>query len=186
MSLIVCPECGKSISDRSQQCIHCGFPISDYLNRKKLYSISITSIAGGGSTRNRRIGIIADILEERYQVKTRYHMQDGFLEDYLTDLPKTVLYGIPYDYIDIVRKDLEATWCTVEIEECNCEEANIDFSKAIERVRKLSSKGRCPNCNSDQITTGSRGYSLLWGFLGSNKTVNRCGKCGYTWEPRRM
>lgn len=36
-------------------------------------------------------------------------MQDGFLEDYLIDLPKTVLYGIPYDYIDIVRKDLEAT-----------------------------------------------------------------------------
>lgn len=110
-------------------------------------------------------------------------MQDGFLEDYLIDLPKTVLYGIPYDYIDIVRKDLEATWCTVEIEECNCEEAKIDFSKAIERVRKLSSKNRCPNCNSDQIATSSRGYSLLWGFLGSGSTVNRCGNCGYTWKP---
>ena len=42
---------------------------------------------------------------------------------------------------------------------------------------------RCPRCKSTAITTGSRGYSLLWGFLGSNKTVNRCGKCGYTWKP---
>lgn len=28
MSLIKCPECGKDISDKSQICIHCGYPIS--------------------------------------------------------------------------------------------------------------------------------------------------------------
>lgn len=27
MALIKCPECGKEISDKSKQCIHCGFPI---------------------------------------------------------------------------------------------------------------------------------------------------------------
>lgn len=43
---------------------------------------------------------------------------------------------------------------------------------------------RCPKCGSTQITTGQRGYSLFSGFLGSNKTVNRCAKCGYKWEPR--
>lgn len=42
---------------------------------------------------------------------------------------------------------------------------------------------RCPRCKSTTITTGSRGYSLLWGFLGSGSTVNRCGNCGYTWKP---
>lgn len=44
---------------------------------------------------------------------------------------------------------------------------------------------RCPKCGSIQITTGQRGYSLLTGFLGSNKTVNRCAACGYNWKPRR-
>ena len=44
---------------------------------------------------------------------------------------------------------------------------------------------RCPRCGSTQITTGQRGYSLFSGFLGSNKTVNRCAKCGYKWEPKR-
>lgn len=33
------------------------------------------------------------------------------------------------------------------------------------------------------ITAGQRGYSLLTGFLGSNKTVNRCANCGHTWKP---
>lgn len=42
---------------------------------------------------------------------------------------------------------------------------------------------RCPKCGSTQITTGQRGYSFLTGFLGSNKTVNRCANCGYSWKP---
>ena len=45
------------------------------------------------------------------------------------------------------------------------------------------SKPKCPKCGSTNITTGQRGYSLLTGFLGSNKTVNRCANCGYTWKP---
>lgn len=27
MALIDCPECGKKISDQSDKCIHCGFPL---------------------------------------------------------------------------------------------------------------------------------------------------------------
>lgn len=27
MALINCPECGKEISDKSKQCIHCGYPL---------------------------------------------------------------------------------------------------------------------------------------------------------------
>lgn len=32
--LIKCPECEKEISDRSPQCIHCGFPLSNINNIK--------------------------------------------------------------------------------------------------------------------------------------------------------
>lgn len=28
MALIICPECGKEISDKAQSCIHCGYPVS--------------------------------------------------------------------------------------------------------------------------------------------------------------
>ena len=46
-----------------------------------------------------------------------------------------------------------------------------------------SSVPRCPNCGSTAITTGQRGYSVIYGFAGSSRTVNRCGNCGYKWEP---
>lgn len=46
-----------------------------------------------------------------------------------------------------------------------------------------SNKVKCPKCGSTSITAGQRGYSLLTGFIGSGKTVNRCAKCGYKWKP---
>ena len=40
MSLIKCPECGKEISNKAPQCIHCGFPINNKINQKeKKYAI---------------------------------------------------------------------------------------------------------------------------------------------------
>lgn len=29
MALIKCPECGKKISDKSDECVYCGFPVAD-------------------------------------------------------------------------------------------------------------------------------------------------------------
>lgn len=43
---------------------------------------------------------------------------------------------------------------------------------------------KCPRCGSTNISTGARGVSFFWGFLGADKTVNRCGKCGFTFKPR--
>lgn len=64
-------------------------------------------------------------------------------------------------------------------------------SKKLKKMKKEKRKNfeanknklHCPKCNSTNVTTGQRGYSFLTGFLGSNKTVNRCGNCGYKWEP---
>lgn len=45
MALIKCPECGKEISNKSDKCIHCGFPlrnepiIQEYINGK-YYDVS--------------------------------------------------------------------------------------------------------------------------------------------------
>ena len=36
MSLIKCPECGKEISNKAPQCIHCGFPINNKINQKEI------------------------------------------------------------------------------------------------------------------------------------------------------
>jgi hypothetical protein len=34
--LISCPECGKMVSDKSEICIHCGYPIKEYFEEKKM------------------------------------------------------------------------------------------------------------------------------------------------------
>lgn len=44
MSLINCPECGKEVSDLSEKCIHCGFPISEYVDGEEY-----TEIEEGGN-----------------------------------------------------------------------------------------------------------------------------------------
>ena len=45
---------------------------------------------------------------------------------------------------------------------------------------------RCPKCGSTAITTGQRGFSMLTGFWGSSKTVNRCGNCGHVFKPQNL
>lgn len=54
----------------------------------------------------------------------------------------------------------------------------------IDKVTKMTAPNtpKCPKCGSTSITAGQRGYKLLTGFLGSNKTVNRCANCGYSWK----
>lgn len=42
---------------------------------------------------------------------------------------------------------------------------------------------KCPKCNSTSIATINRGYSIVWGFLGSGKPVNVCQKCGHKFKP---
>lgn len=41
----------------------------------------------------------------------------------------------------------------------------------------------CPKCGSTRIATVNRGFSLVWGFVGSGNAVNVCQKCGYKFKP---
>ena len=41
----------------------------------------------------------------------------------------------------------------------------------------------CPRCASTSIATINRGYSAVWGALGSGQPVNVCQMCGYKFKP---
>ncbi len=60
------------------------------------------------------------------------------------------------------------------------QQATLDKQNA-ERLNTL----KCPKCGSTAVAIGQKGFSLLTGFIGSSQTMNRCGKCGYKWKPRR-
>lgn len=75
---------------------------------------------------------------------------------------------------DIIEYELKMSQFRAQAEQMNAAE---NVKKAEENTPK------CPMCGSTNITAGQRGYSFWTGFLGSNKTVNRCSNCGHTWKP---
>lgn len=68
-------------------------------------------------------------------------------------------------------------------------EANTDLDYCNLEMRKIKipdpSILHCPKCGSTAITTGARGVNWTLGLIGAGKTVNRCGKCGHTWTPKK-
>lgn len=50
-------------------------------------------------------------------------------------------------------------------------------------LQKRDAPVRCPKCGSASIATVNRGYSVVWGFIGSGKPMNVCQKCGYKFQP---
>lgn len=49
--------------------------------------------------------------------------------------------------------------------------------------QQKSNQITCPKCGSTNITSGTRGFTLTTGFLGSGNHRNVCTKCGYKWKP---
>jgi len=41
----------------------------------------------------------------------------------------------------------------------------------------------CPKCGSTSLATVNRGYSIVWGFLGSGTPMNVCQACGHKFKP---
>ena len=91
--------------------------------------------------------------------------------------------------IERTSKDMDFIMAMIELKKNDIIEYQSRISQFRARAKadgcydKPKTKLRCPKCGSEYITTGKRGYSLLTGFIGSGKTVNRCGSCGYKWKP---
>lgn len=159
MALIKCPECGKDVSSLSETCIHCGFPLKHV--HKQGMCIIDGKVHDLSSIRDRFMSANLDNKEETNEIVRDLYHQVGSISIYAAaELARIILK-------------------TGEVPE------TYDGSHLTRQSKKDDGKLHCPKCNSTNVTTGSRGYSMVWGFIGSGKTVNRCGKCGHKWEPRK-
>lgn len=165
MALITCPECKKEISNLAKSCPHCGFPLNEVSNIN--YNVILRS-AGLTDT------------EEQIQNELKQNRTLNWVElDHLTErLPSIILANIPYQKAIEFKNKMDAIGARVELIECD----KTDHSEFFE-IPYDNAPVECPRCHSGAVTTGSRGFSILTGFIGSGKTVNRCAKCGYKWEP---
>lgn len=174
MPLLKCIECGNDVSSYAERCPHCGCPVSliaGELNKDKLFDIVIDALPEDKSW-------ITGFICQTYKV--------GYSDSLLLieNVPLTIARGMNSTTSEMLKEVLDKEGCELEIVDSS--ESEEKFTERDLKKCKLYQKYqplKCPRCASAAITTSSRGYSLVWGFIGSNQTVNRCGRCGHTWKP---
>lgn len=179
MALIDCPECGKKISDQSDKCIHCGFPLKSKKNICVYNGIEydLTELVEYINSIDKcEINFNYDQRSEAREIieKTIMSMKSGLDKNELINYirrykcvpsPEFIPTGNPYRY-DLVKPK---------------EYTGEDLR---EKLKDLN-KPHCPRCGSTSIGTTTRGYSFWTGFLGSGTPMNVCQNCGHKWKPGR-
>ena len=160
MALINCPECGKQISSLSKVCIGCGCPL-------------------GLETSNNDICTIDGKTHDLKEIKERLLSADLNNKQETNKIVDDLYWSVGHISIFAASALAKEILNTKEVPK------TFDANGYAVHLKKDDGLIHCPRCDSTNITTGSRGYSMVWGFIGSGRTVNRCGKCGHTWTPRR-
>lgn len=172
MALIKCSECGKEISNKSLACIYCGCPLDnvDIEKSEVRYDVILVKLANNCN----KLKLIGHI-----RGATGLGLSE--VKQKIDNLPQIIFKNMEYDSAKSAHNSLMDFGGLPEI----IESKSINgYSKENDVFRNFNEKTIiCPHCGSVAVTTGQRGFSILTGFLGSNKTVNRCGKCGWSWKP---
>jgi DNA-directed RNA polymerase subunit RPC12/RpoP len=189
--LIKCPECGKEISDKSEKCIHCGFPLLKYpdiennilMFKGELYNITpVIEYMKGFDFDSHKLcgdptGHLHNLLEELTPLS---HGAD--INELLTYIER--YHHVPdFDFIpsgDVFKyaSHDDPNWKLEHDENGNYIGGNV-------YILSTPPKPHCPRCGSTSIGTTTRGYSFWTGFLGSGTPMNVCQKCGHKWKPGR-
>lgn len=173
MAIINCPECGKQISSMSNACIHCGFPLKS--NNEDYYDVIFNGFVDD-KTRVRN--------QSHASMKIRSLTGLSMIDSSLFLRGNNKITGLTELNANKVKQYFEQCGCIIDLDISSTKD-DINNVKVEASFKVDDSPLMCPRCKSTSVTTGKRGYSLLSGFVGSSKVVNRCGKCGYSWEPRR-
>lgn len=154
MALIKCPECGKEISDKAPQCIHCGYPIAQETipattsssTADKKYKILLIHAGAKANTAK----IISDLTNISSEEATQ-----------LTETcPRYIVSNVSLDEFLIIKGYFNEVNATVE-----CKEMTGDEFLSIPPLSPSFFKQwkSCPTCGKDV-----------------SKNAYTCPFCGYT------
>ena len=182
MALIICPECGREISDKAPWCIHCGYPLSDLVNYK-YKSLVMTSFDS-----KHRVKLVNALCELGIPFSQACNC--------LNFMPATIIDGLTETECDEIMKRLEPFNVQLRVtpdyrnREHNEVWQNLKDGKPV-RVEAFDSAEaenalrrkvpRCPRCGCEQLEILNKfGYSLVLGWHGSSsETVTVCKSCGH-------
>ncbi len=161
MALIKCPECSHEVSSLAKSCPNCGCPLVN----KDEGTFDLVLLGCGRA----RLGTIKELRNSRtLSLNEAVSLVDN--------VPSTIFSNLQYDAAVKMKDKFDSIGAKTELVKSG---EDISYLKI-----KYSESGlECPKCHSGCVTTGSRGVSSFWGFIGAEQTVNRCGKCGYSWKP---
>lgn len=171
MALISCPECGKEISNYADSCPHCGFPIKKEKEESELFNIILTSTTFMSDCRVKTAEFLQNSLDMSFKEAIKL----------VESTPSTIFVNISKQNAIRIKNQLEGFGCSVIINKSNNKDNSGDNEKIDSFFENAPNGIMCPRCRSGAVTKGCRGYSLVWGFIGSSKTVNVCNQCGYRW-----
>lgn len=112
--------------------------------------------------------------EEAY--KKKLENIDRLEQEWVDKQKKETIERIKRNEIDRIKNEYIRNYPDVFIKE------NADIYRK-EQLKIQINTIRCPKCGSTSIATKNRGYSVIWGKVGSGDAVNVCQKCGYEWKP---
>lgn len=172
MALITCLECGKVFSDKALSCPECGCPTE--MSNDFNYSILVNNIKQD-----------ATILYEALELYKKDEIDVRAMRRAYNQWNKEVCsYKMIPDDSLALRKYITDNKAIPKKWDCSSLSYE-EWEKQVNAALAERNRPHCPKCNSTSITTGARGANGLFGFMGASKTVNRCGKCGHTWTPKR-
>lgn len=177
--LIKCPECGKDVSDKAPACIHCGFPLND------IHKENTCLVDGAEYDMTELKNYYAKLTgyEKGEFYRRNKSMYEGNLETFPSEATK-VLRNINEHFNWWNDSHNHGKGYLADKFVLTCIDHNFQyFEFNTADIPDPSKTVHCPKCGSTSVTTQERGYSIMWGVLGSTKKKNLCQKCGYTWWP---
>lgn len=193
MSLVICPECKKEISEHAENCPNCGFPFKNFLERNHIVDISkilICPKCGEMSFSPYYIPFVCDYCDsvflqtnidrnEYRQIKNNIFKENGKGDS-------------GSKAVDEYNKKLSCQYGKDQFDEKmfddRIQERNEEFLRpsSSSQSTKPTNTPKCPTCQSTDIRkigTGERVASVV-GFGIFSKKINKtwkCNNCGHTW-----
>ncbi len=167
MALIKCPECGKEVSDKASACIHCGFPLSATTQK---------------TPQPQKTTVITSQITVKAPMKM-FSQNDSTVSIECCNCSK--VYSFDRKYFSQIDKNFCLPNTAIICPNCK---NGITANSRIEAKatnRPVSTGPKCPKCGSTSISTVNRGYSIVWGLLGSGTPMNVCQSCGHKWDPKK-
>ena len=179
MALIKCPECGKEVSDRAPACIHCGFPLSTTSNTTTTTTSAYFKVILTGYPMNQKLTLISGL-------RNLFGLGLADAKKASESLPYELAKGLNKDECEKLKYQLEKCFGTVEIVADNGSTTHNESFGHLDAVKinnHIPKQPCCPKCGSTALATVNRGYSVVWGLLGSGKPMNVCQACGHKFKP---